>query len=143
MCIRDRFKTYGVACGADLVVGIQKNVGEGFAGCASTQGGVCFVAGKYPEALVHESSHSIFSLADEYVYSSDLGGCTYQDMGREINCDNTASCPKWSGVAGTSCVKGCTCSNNYRPADTCVMNSPWETGAFCPVCTKTISNYFK
>jgi len=30
--------TYGAACGANVVVGIQKNIGEGFAGCRKSAG---------------------------------------------------------------------------------------------------------
>ncbi len=83
--------------------------------------------------LAHEFGHGFGDLADEYVddtyYSKfDL---KVEDL---PNCDKLP-CESWDNVNGTSCYKGCTLSNYYRPTKNSIMNFYFKEGGdiFGPV----------
>lgn len=147
------FKTLSAKCGADETAILSKTTGGSFGGCADPDNTVAFMLSNYTTAMPHELGHAIFKLWDEYVYSEAYVNGEFDDsywcgtnpgisFDGAPNCDKNSSCSKWSQVAGANCVKGCTCSNAYRPISNCMMR---EYGSFCPVCSaqikKIINNY--
>ena len=127
-----KFEQIASACPTEVTVGLMKSASDG--GCSYMSSGLSFVNTQYPTPVVtlHEVGHSAFGLEDEYVYSSCPGSPTGGP-----NC-STSGCSKWSGVAGTGCYAGCTCSQYYRPSKDCIMVSSDTT--FCPVCMKQIKS---
>ncbi|MBK9233906.1 MAG: hypothetical protein IPO15_24460 [Anaerolineae bacterium] len=62
-----------------------------------------------PQVAIHEFSHSFALLGDEYSFGPNNGGNPLR-----ANCDDNASCPRWNGMPGTSCIPGCTYNEWYR-----------------------------
>lgn len=92
-----------------------------------------------PQVAIHEFSHSFALLGDEYSFGPNNGGNPLR-----ANCDDNASCPRWYGLPGTSCIPGCTYDEWYRATDDCLMlriRSDPASGVFCPVCRVLIGGY--
>jgi hypothetical protein len=79
-------------------------------------------------AIVQEIGNSFGCLNYEYTHL-----IAEPSQGPSYNCDNISTCPKWSGVSGTSCLGGCGYEGWYRSADDCVMNV-LANNRYCPVC---------
>lgn len=142
-----QYAQYASGCNPNIMIGIQKTTKRpdgklGPAGCGARGVGIAFVDGGLPETTVHEASHSIFNLNDEYLYGVGGDSCSYRDMSKEFNCDNDSNCSKWKDVEGAACIKTCECSGNYRSAGNCAMNSPWTAKSFCPACSARIKDFF-
>ena len=80
--------------------------------------------------IVHEFGHSFGLLCDEYVYggyfakefannSLDCPNCDVEFSGNE-----NISCPKWKGIPGTGCYRGCGFENVYRSEPLSIMGVP-------------------
>ncbi|MFZ1239382.1 MAG: M64 family metallopeptidase [Anaerolineae bacterium] len=92
-----------------------------------------------PQVAIHEFSHSFALLGDEYSFGPNNGGNPLR-----ANCDDNASCPRWNGMPGTSCIPGCTYNEWYRATNDCLMlriRSEPASGVFCPVCRAIIGGY--
>jgi hypothetical protein len=73
----------------------------------------------YLDDLIHEMGHAVGKLSDEYTYSNSTGSENVENLGP--NCD-MAGCAKWSTIAGTQCIPGCTYVNAYRSSQNSLMN---------------------
>ncbi len=93
----------------------------------TTGGDVIVKARNNPDINIHEFGHT-FGLADEYQPNSTNHPTGYTGCS---NCDPDSSCPKWGGTP--ACLQGCTYTNDYKPAASCMMNA--NTLPFCTVCT--------
>ena len=84
--------------------------------------------------IVHEFGHAFGNLADEYVYNS------FPEFSIDTapNCDYEG-CTKWNSIEGTTCDKGCTLGEFYRPTQDSLMRS-LDTKLFGPVNTKALEN---
>lgn len=120
---------------AGAVIGVVKGLKGGRANFGY---GPVVVGNDHAFNTLHELGHRLFYLHDEY-----LSSCSYRDMSKTLNCENSDACAKWKDMPGTGCFKGCGCDNNYRPSEKCVMKSPAETKDFCPVCAKQINIIMK
>ena len=83
-----------------------------------------------PFVMVHEFGHSFGDLADEYVDLSYYNAVDFF-VDDYVNCDNSP-CPTWSGVEATSCYKGCSLNQYFRPTENSVMRS-LNSDTFGPV----------
>lgn len=83
-----------------------------------------------PFVMVHEFGHSFGDLADEYVDLSYYNSVDFF-VDDYVNCDSTP-CPTWAGVEDTSCYRGCSLNQYFRPTETSVMRSLSST-TFGPV----------
>jgi len=93
--------------------------------------------------LGHEFGHVFGNLGDEYVDDTYYGQFDIE-AGEIPNCDQ-AGCASWAGTEGTSCYKGCTLSNFYRPTQNSLMNLYFKTGGdiYGPINEKEIKERLK
>jgi len=77
-----------------------------------------------PLVFAHEFAHAAFDFADEYVY----GGSINWDA---PNCDpQIQTCPKFSKVDGSECIKGCVNDQNARSVDVGIMRDFWKSDRY-------------
>jgi len=77
-----------------------------------------------PLVLTHEFAHSFADFADEYEY----GGKITWDA---PNCDSEwQTCPKFSIVNGSECVRGCVNNENSRPIKVGIMRDYWKSKVY-------------
>ena len=89
--------------------------------------------------ITHEIGHAVFHLSDEYEESGLCSGAPNESlMLTEANATAEATCYKWQGLAGASCIQGNRyCSTGaWRSASTCLMRS--SGGIPCPACSHEI-----
>ncbi|MFC1691010.1 DNRLRE domain-containing protein [Nanoarchaeota archaeon] len=73
--------------------------------------------------IVHEFSHSIGGLRDEYIAEEQ----TNERISNFPNCDDSATCTKWQSLNNIECKKECYTPNWYRPYDESLMRSHMDS----------------
>lgn len=77
---------------------------------------------------VHEISHAFGALIDEYTFINpsdpqQRNSKWFSMAESDFNCDRFSNCPKWQGMAGTSCTPGCVTSGHFRSIPNSLMTS--------------------
>ncbi len=129
-----------VRCPNDQVIIVVKSDDwRGFGFVGGTLSGVSSSKDMPYYVVLHELGHAL-GLNDEYLYGAGDGVSVSANA---PNCDSNSTCPKFAGVAGSGCHRGCQSNDYYRPVDEGMMKTLGPAfGAFDEhYLTQVISRY--
>ncbi len=104
--------------GARQTIVVHNSTTYGGAGYTSSDVATTSIHSSAPRIAIHELGHSLFSLADEYNYSTSL-------VSGAPNCDVSA-CPNWAdmiGYNGVDCRSGSCANGGYWTSESTLMRS--------------------
>lgn len=102
-----------------------------------------FYPDRFKDLALHEASHSIFGLDDEYIYDSFYSGtpCANGNCSNDPTCgsNNCANCSFLPSCL-CSCIPGCMMENFCRCQEfTCKMH--YAESSYCPRCETLVMQY--